>query len=464
MIQGQENLYFLTCPQCQGQGYILSKKCLVCQERGLISYADGYILYWGNRAYSGENEPIIKRLYLGLLNLFRRNKKSKVLVKKYKSSADFCQNLPPRIDWAFIDEISSSDLIDVSQAFDQAGYKVINQAYNLAEKLQATEVEPIHFILAAITHCSDIENFLSDLGADPAELIEELSTILGQSELNRGYTLFGVSALKTLIKAYHLAYLNKLPEVGVWEIFLAALKSDVKMQEILAKAGLDLQHIEALIGQARGSRKHFETRKIFKFIPVFIYLCQKKIAGYATPCLHKYACDLTAEARLNPAWANYESPVYERIFRHLENSQLKSLIFVDETGLNSQALAKGLACRINDDYLPKIFSNKKLFCLDTDKLLAGATISEAHKRLFKILQESISAQNIILFINNLHDILGLGEVFADLLEQALLDKNFMLLAFTTPADYQRFIEANGWQDIFRQFKVQTLSPSDNFKI
>ena len=167
----------------------------------------------------------------------------------------------------------------------------------------------------------------------------------------------------------------------------------------------------------------------------------------STPTLNQYGKDLTLmanENKLDPVIGrNLE---IERIIEILSRRTKNNPVLIGEPGVGKTAVVEGLAQMINDSKVPVVLKNKKVISLDMSAMIAGAKYrGDFEERLKKSLQEIKNAGNIILFIDEMHTIIGAGAAegamdAANILKPLLSRGEVQIIGATTLNEYRKYIE------------------------
>lgn len=170
-------------------------------------------------------------------------------------------------------------------------------------------------------------------------------------------------------------------------------------------------------------------------------------SGGKTPTLDKYGRDLTAMAKENKF-----DPIIgrkneiERVTQILSRRTKNNPCLIGEPGVGKTAVAEGLAQKIASGEVPEILKDKRIVTLDMSSMLAGAKYrGEFEERLKKVVEEVMGAGNVILFIDEIHTIVGAGAAegaidASNILKPSLARGELQLIGATTIKEYRKYIE------------------------
>ncbi len=181
-----------------------------------------------------------------------------------------------------------------------------------------------------------------------------------------------------------------------------------------------------------------------------------------TPTLLKYGRDLTAEAKegkIDPVIGRLEE--IERVIQILCRRTKNNPCLIGEPGVGKTAIIEGLAQQIVSGNVPEILQNKRVFTLDLTGMVAGTKYrGDFEERIKSVIDEVTKAKNIILFIDEVHTIMGAGSAegstdAANILKPQLARGEFQLIGATTITEYRKNIEKDSALE--RRFQPVTVA-------
>lgn len=188
---------------------------------------------------------------------------------------------------------------------------------------------------------------------------------------------------------------------------------------------------------------------------------QKK-GNTKTPTLDGFGRDLTAaakEGKFDPIIGRDKE--IERVVQILSRRTKNNPCLIGEPGVGKTAIAEGLAQRIAEGNIPEILKGKRVFTLDLSAMVAGAKYrGEFEERLKKAMEEVIAAGNVILFIDEMHTIVGAGAAegaidASNILKPALARGEMQIIGATTISEYRKYIEKDAALE--RRFQPVTVA-------
>ncbi|EAK3930007.1 AAA family ATPase [Campylobacter jejuni] len=329
----------------------------------------------------------------------------------------------------------------------------LESAASLAIHSKNNEVVPLHLLWAlSVDSTSILNQILNKLNiskeALELEIKSRISKLATSSNVNRENIRFSNELINSLENAKGLMSANgdSYLSVDTW-LISESQKSPIK--EILAQF-LDLREFQKELESLRAGRK-----------------MDSKTSDETLDSLNKFGIDLTlkaSEGKLDPVIGREEE--IERLMQILIRKTKNNPILLGEPGVGKTAIVEALAQRIIKKDVPKSLQNKKIIALDMSALIAGAKYrGEFEDRLKAVVNEVIKSENIILFIDEIHTIVGAGASegsmdAANILKPALARGELHTIGATTLKEYRKYFEKDA--ALQRRFQpVNVGEPSVN---
>ncbi|MFV0947811.1 ATP-dependent Clp protease ATP-binding subunit [Campylobacter jejuni] len=329
----------------------------------------------------------------------------------------------------------------------------LESAASLAIHSKNTEVVPLHLLWAlSVDSTSILNQILNKLNiskeALELEIKSRISKLATSSNVSRENIRFSNELINSLENAKGLMSANgdSYLSVDTW-LISESQKSSIK--EILAQF-LDLREFQKELESLRAGRK-----------------IDSKTSDETLDSLNKFGIDLTlkaSEGKFDPVIGREEE--IERLMQILIRKNKNNPILLGEPGVGKTAIVEALAQRIIKKDVPKSLQNKKVIALDMSALIAGAKYrGEFEDRLKTVVNEVIKSENIILFIDEIHTIVGAGASegsmdAANILKPALARGELHTIGATTLKEYRKYFEKDA--ALQRRFQpVNVGEPSVN---
>ncbi len=208
--------------------------------------------------------------------------------------------------------------------------------------------------------------------------------------------------------------------------------------DVLSRMGIELDQVRTALNDLVG-----QPSPVAAGVPFF----GTGEARHETSMLEEFGTDLTAKARagkLDPVIGR--AAEIERVMQVLSRRQKNNPLLIGEPGVGKTAVAEGLAQLIVADQVPEIIRGKRLVTLDVSALVAGSKYrGEFEERLKKVIKEVIKDGNVILFIDEMHTIIGAGSAegsidAAAILKPPLSRGEIQVIGATTTEEYRKHLE------------------------
>lgn len=326
--------------------------------------------------------------------------------------------------------------------FTKKAQKVLRDAGKVAQELGHNYVGTEHLLVALIRNPGVASEVLKANGVEEQKILDLIDeSISAQSSvLVADEGEFTPRTQKVLEIAQEEASRMGIADAGTEHLLIALLKeSDCIAVRLLNTKGINVQklYVEALTasGQDMNTAKNE-------------YMKQKNRKNKSTtPILDQYSRDLTAlarEGKLDPVIGRERE--IERIVQILSRRTKNNPCLIGEPGVGKTAVVEGLARKIIEEDIPEILHNKRVLTLDLAGMVAGSKYrGEFEERIKRSLKEVMQSGNILLFIDEIHTIIGAGGAegaidAANILKPSLARGEFQLIGATTREEYRKYIE------------------------
>lgn len=329
--------------------------------------------------------------------------------------------------------------------------EAVQQAVNLAQGMGQQAIEPEHLLAGILKVGENVTNFLfQKLGMNSQQVTTVLDKqIASLPKVSGGEPYLSRDANEVLQKA--VSYSKELGDeyVSLEAIILALLNVKCTAATLLKDAGMTDKELRAAISELRQGQK---------------VTSQSSEDTYQS--LNKYAINLIEAARngkLDPVIGRDEE--IRRVLQILSRRTKNNPILIGEPGTGKTAIVEGLAQRILRGDVPENLKNKQLYSLDMGALVAGAKYKgEFEERLKSVINEVTQSDgNIILFIDEIHTLVGAGKGegamdAANILKPALARGELRSIGATTLDEYQKYFEKD--KALERRFQTVMVNEPD----
>src|ERR1700722_14195967 len=337
--------------------------------------------------------------------------------------------------------------------------EALQSAQEVAASHENQQIEPVHLLAALVAQADGVVSpLLARLGIRSEMLSQDLEREMGRLPKVTGYAQQNMSrALNYVLeRAFKEAENFKDEYVSTEHMFLAIAGQDRDPAgQLLKKQGASHEAILQALTGLRGNQR---------------VTSQNPESTYAS--LEKYARDLTELARkskLDPVIGRDEE--IRRVMQILSRRTKNNTVLIGEPGVGKTAVVEGLAARIATNQVPELLKNKQIYTLDLAALVAGSKYrGEFEERLKKVMKEIMQRGDIILFIDELHNLVGAGAAegaidAASILKPALARGELQTIGATTLDEYRKYLERDAaLERRFQQIRVEEPSTDDTVQI
>jgi ATP-dependent Clp protease ATP-binding subunit ClpC len=487
---------FIICPKCRGQG-----KCHFCHDIGVYLLKGSYLLHWTKdinrfeilkRRFSQTIETGVDSVLIGLavvggfifgiwllrlepisffwekifwlslladLYYFYRLQRKKEKEHKIVPLEDLFQELPD--EW---EEINWKNYkkINVAQGLNLETLEILEESWLLAQANSHSQVLPIHLFISLLKK-GKIDLFLFRLSLKKKEILERSFGILKRIKRDKKVFLnstFSLELKKVILRAYQFASILEKEEVGLEEMLVALASEENLVKELFYDLDVDLDEVKNIVlwmeldKAIKKQEKYFGLWALFKpKKPV-----NRAMTSVITPVLDAFSQDLTLvgkEGYLNLCIGRGKE--IEKFFKIIESNE-NAILLVGWPGVGKTSIIEEICRRMVTEDVPYQMQDKRLVSLNLGSLVSASGTGELEKRIEVILDEIERAGNIILFIEDVHNLVGVssfrGELDAsEILATALKERNFLLIATSDPVNYRRYLEGQALGGIFSNINI-----------
>ncbi|CAK1245074.1 ATP-dependent Clp protease ATP-binding subunit [Fructobacillus tropaeoli] len=340
--------------------------------------------------------------------------------------------------------------------YTSSAENVLSLAQDQAKYFQHRAVGTEHLLLAlSLEQAGVAAKVLAEFNVNSDKIKEEIERFTGygmdQDANQESYLPYSPKAASILKWAADQADLMGQAEVGTEHLLLSLLQdSSILSSRILIGLDVNLKDMNKAILRRLGVT---DLRKQAK---------QQKAKELGTPTLDKLARDMTEVAKagnLDPVIGR--DTEVRRVVQILSRRTKNNPVLVGEPGVGKTAIAEGLAQRIVAGLVPDSLKKKRLMALDMGSLVAGTKYrGEFESRLKQVIEEIEADGHVILFVDELHTLVGAGGAegaidAANILKPALARGDLQMLGATTFDEYQQYIESDAALE--RRFAQVTIN-------
>lgn len=350
--------------------------------------------------------------------------------------------------------------------FTERARRVLNLAHQEAINFGHDFVGTEHILLGLVSEGEGIAaKVLNSIGIDLAKIRAEVEKIIGKREAKINEITYTPRTKKVIESAmFEAAHLGH-NYVGTEHLLLGLINEG--------------EGVAAHVLTALGASSEIVRQKVMELLGGMVFTSngfeQKPISkkGFPnTPLLNEYGRNLNkfaSESKIDPVVGREKE--IDRVVQILSRRTKNNPVLIGEPGVGKTAVAEGLAQKIVDGNIPDMLKDKIIFSLDLPGMVAGTKYrGEFEERLKKILNEINNTGNIIIFIDELHTLIGAGGAegaidAANILKPALARGEIQVIGATTLNEYKKYIEKDAaLERRFQSVMIGEPSVEDSLQI
>lgn len=357
----------------------------------------------------------------------------------------------------------------MEEFFTQRAQLVLEIAQDEAKKFKHQSVSSEHILLSLVIEPNGIAGkVLREVGLTETDIYEEIEHLIGYGTMTsypQG-TFLPYSPRMKQIFALANSEVRKMgaQKVGTEHILLSMLRDEsIMATRMMINLGISLTKVRQSLKQKMGIKNDSRNNSIRRKNPQ-----EKRQMVKGTPTLDSLARDLTKLARdgkIDPVVGR--SREVKRLIQILSRRTKNNPVLVGEPGVGKTAIAEGLAQKIVMGEVPEEMQEKRLMMLDMGSLVAGTKYrGEFEDRMKKVIDEIYNDGQVILFIDELHTLIGAGGAegaidASNILKPALARGELQTIGATTLDEYQKYIEKDSaLERRFARIQVDEPTPEE----
>lgn len=324
--------------------------------------------------------------------------------------------------------------------FTERAEKAINCSQEIATELGHNYVGTEHLLIGLLREGEGIAaRVLQNQGLNEEKVISKIEEIIGFNESENQEPIGFTPRTK---RVFEISFIEarKLGHnyIGTEHLLLAILREGESIAvRILLDLGIDIQKMLSEIGKLLNDNMQSGNAPGSK----------SRNVNTNTPTLNNFGRDLTdmvKEGKLDPVIGRDKE--IERVVQILTRRTKNNPCLIGEPGVGKTAIAEGLAQRIVENNIPELLKDKRVVTLDLSSMVAGSKYrGEFEERLKKAMEEIKKAGNVILFIDEMHTLVGAGAAegaidAANILKPSLARGEMQVIGATTIDEYRKNIE------------------------
>ena len=357
----------------------------------------------------------------------------------------------------------------MSEMFTEKARNAMVLAAQEAISFRHQAVGTEHLLLGLVIEQEGIAGILLRERGLTVEIVrQEIEALTGygsnRKEIDPYLMPYSPRAKKVVVAATEEAKRLKIPQVGTEHLLLGLLQEEVLATKIMRDNHIELEELMKTIYEKIGIQ------------PSKARSTKGQVSGNhakdKTPTLDSLSRDLTALARqgkLDPVIGRNEE--VRRMIQVISRRTKNNPVLVGEPGVGKTAIVEGLAQRMVKGEVPEEIASKRLMMLDMGALVAGTKYrGEFEERMKKIIEEIYTQQDVILFIDELHTLIGAGGAegaidASNILKPALARGELQVIGATTLDEYQKYIEKDAaLERRFASIHVEEPTAEDSVQI
>lgn len=372
--------------------------------------------------------------------------------------------LPKPVGMPEITTVPSLEVVerrqDMTKVINAETMTALADAFLLARSAGHADVTALH-LFAAMLATRPAGTLFARLGLRWADVKDEIRRRM--RTLESGDTVFGGEAEDILARAFLLALADGRTHIGGLEVFTAACAVDPFFEELFASKSITMEALQNASAWIRISDDLFARYRTFRSAASFKPTgnMDRAYTAIATPFLDSVTEDYTAASVTGHTTMliGREKEVAD-IFRSIEGGS-RSIVLVGPPGVGKSAIIEGIADRMVEERVPAVMQDKRLLKLSVPHIVSAQGGSGAQERFLYAMQQVAHAGNVILIVENLHELVGTGEgIDLSSILAGELEKGYTFVIGTATPEGYRAIESSPLRSALAKIVVNEPERND----
>ncbi len=497
-------LTLLACEKCQGRGLVKNRICRECFGLGVMGEWNNFRLVWG-RAFNpkailqwemrralfwlvniilflvvvwGFLTLVINLQELGFLQVFNISfwhspKMRPWWLAVLADSFLYYRFIKDRKGRTTLFDIKSASqkprLISIAPLVSKDSWEVFKVLWKRVVKNNDSVIQPLHLFRALLDN-KTVLAIMVRLGVSPVALKNIIDRQIKRRMVkieSGSEPALSMEFKKVIFSAFVSAWKNNLDKIEPQSFLRSLVENSPEVEDILVEFNKDKELIGEVIQWFDIDRRMIERYRRFHRFSLLRpkSSMNRAMTAIATPVLDQFSQDLTRLATLGYLdFCLKRQREINELFRLIEGGA-KAVVLVGPNGVGKSTIIGAVAEKIITEDVPDLLKDKRLVSLSLPKLLAGATSPGiVEERVLAMRDEIVRSGNIVLFIDNIHDLVGAsgqgdaGLDISELIARIIERGEFPILATSTKIDYRRFIEGKALGSVLQKIDIEEADP------
>ncbi len=403
-------------------------------------------------------------LYLWYRLLIKRTPPPRFLYHGAQLTSSDTSIVPTKpVTWDTVRTISHKKYLDISTYLTPESRTVFERSFEIARARGNTQITPLH-VLYALLFEDSVQGICIRLNISTKMLQATVAKLFGEGDTREFSPSFSPEVQNIIFSSYFITRYNHDSCIRATTVLKATVEQSEEIQEILYDLEVDKVKLDNVIEWARQRETLREKYRLFAHgaAGVSKHGMDKAMTAIATPLLNQLSRDLTIAAK----YGDIDTCVardkeIDEVFRIIEGGG-RNILFVGDHGVGKVTIVAGIVERMIRGDVPKLLQDKRMVQLSVTSLLAGTTVAGAQERLIRIMNEVTRSRNIILFIDNIHELVGVSDSegkgldVSESLAEYLRAQRFVMFATTLPDAYTHYIAHSEIGTVFSKIDIHEM--------